>query len=471
MSSQEQGQTTTSSAGGSYVAKHSILMMAAYLVLLCAVLFYCLVALWPSAPSFAITSVNPDHAPTKGGTPVDIGGTGFVDGLQVFLGDARAKSVVRKSDNLITVTTPDGQAGLVTIEIDAPDGRKTNLTNGFRFDADNPSGTQSTPPNAPSRVSSQTSLVDCQKSALPLFAWACSLDSGVRLLLIVIVVGALGSLIHVLRSFYWYVGNRNLRTSWLLMYFLLPFNGGGLALLFFLIARGVSSSQPTAIQASVGGYAALAALVGMFSQQALVKLKQIAQSIFAEAETGKDPAIHSALPKIALVTPAQGPSSGGTKVVIQGSGLSSVNSVTFGGVPATAITEDSDDQVSTTTPPHAVGKVAVEVSTSAGQKSSVAGAFEYVIGSTGSDAQQLSVTGIKPTSGPTSGGTSISLTGNGFGPGISVKVGEFPASSVSVLSTASISAVTPSGAAGDVDVEVTNSDGKRATLPSGFRFV
>src|SRR3954468_4445414 len=46
-----------------------------------------------------------------------------------------------------------------------------------------------------------------------------------RLFLLVLLAGGLGSLVHVIRSLYWYVGMRDLRRSWTLMYLLLPFSG------------------------------------------------------------------------------------------------------------------------------------------------------------------------------------------------------------------------------------------------------
>lgn len=64
-----------------------------------------------------------------------------------------------------------------------------------------------------------------------------SIRDNVRVLIIVMIVGALGSLIHVFRSFYWYAGNRTLKTSWLLMYIMLPFNGAGMAVLFYTAAH------------------------------------------------------------------------------------------------------------------------------------------------------------------------------------------------------------------------------------------
>jgi hypothetical protein len=448
-----------SSAGRSFVNARGIILTSAYLVVVFSVLLYSLVAIWPRILPLAITSIKPERGPAKGGKEVSIVGTGFTDGLQVFFGDAPAESVARKSDNLLIATPPDSQAGSVTIEIDSPDGKKARSADRYVF-GDGPSDSPKDTSTAQPQYSLAMSSINCQKSSLPFFAWACSLDSGIRLILIVVIVGSLGALIHVARSFYWYVGNRNLKSSWLLMYFLLPFNGGGLALLFFLISRGVSSAQPAGIESSVGGYAALAALVGMFSQQALTKLKQIAESVFSPAEKGKDQAISSPTPKITSIQPINGPSSGGTKVVITGTGLSSVSHLTFGGVSGTIVV-DNDTQVTATAPPHLGGKVDIELATSSGHKASLPGSFTY---------QDLAVASVIPGAGPATGGTPLTIRGNGFGPGTTVKIGGAPASSVSVIDSNSLSAVTPQGNIGVADIEVTNSDGKAATLQAGFTF-
>ena len=63
--------------------------------------------------------------------------------------------------------------------------------------------------------------------------WQFDLWDEQRLLLLVILGGALGTLVHSLRSVYWYIGNRNLVMSWLAMYFMLPFAGSALALVFY----------------------------------------------------------------------------------------------------------------------------------------------------------------------------------------------------------------------------------------------
>jgi phosphatidylglycerophosphate synthase len=111
----------------------------------------------------------------------------------------------------------------------------------------------------------------------------------VRLLWIVIIAGALGSLVHALRSVYWYVGNRNLVSSWLAKYMLMPFGGSALAVVFYFVIRGgFFSPQAGVPQTSPFGFAALSATIGLFSEQAVLKLKQVAETIFSKPERGAD---------------------------------------------------------------------------------------------------------------------------------------------------------------------------------------
>ena len=58
------------------------------------------------------------------------------------------------------------------------------------------------------------------------------------------------------------------------------------------------------------------------------------------------------------------PSSGGTKVVITGTNLSSVSHANFGGVSAGTMAVDNDTQITATAPAHSGGKVDIEVITS-----------------------------------------------------------------------------------------------------------
>ena len=73
------------------------------------------------------------------------------------------------------------------------------------------------------------------------------------------------------------------------MYILLPLVGACLALIFYFIVRGGFFAPSAKFdQTSPFGFAAMAGLVGLFSQQAALKLKQIAETLFTRAEQGED---------------------------------------------------------------------------------------------------------------------------------------------------------------------------------------
>jgi len=75
---------------------------------------------------------------------------------------------------------------------------------------------------------------------------------------------------------------------------------------------------------------------------------------------------------------------------------------------------------------------------------------------------------ITPGSGPTRGGTVVTLTGANFQTGATVTIGGAAATNVSVLSATQLIATTPVGSAGARAVVVTNPDGQSATLAGGF---
>lgn len=124
--------------------------------------------------------------------------------------------------------------------------------------------------------------------AVAFFNTTFSLSDEVRLMIVVALAGALGGLVHALRSFYWYVGNRRLYTSWISMYIMLPFVGSTLALIFYFVVRGgFFSPQASIQQTSPFGFVALAGLVGLFTEQAVEKLKEVAEKLLAPPPKAK----------------------------------------------------------------------------------------------------------------------------------------------------------------------------------------
>ena len=79
------------------------------------------------------------------------------------------------------------------------------------------------------------------------------------------------------------------------------------------------------------------------------------------------------------------------------------------------------------------------------------------------------IASILPNTGPTSGGTPITITGNYFSSPATVTLGGAPATNVQVVSATRITALTPAEPAGSVDVVVTVG-GRTVTAASGFTF-
>jgi hypothetical protein len=112
----------------------------------------------------------------------------------------------------------------------------------------------------------------------------------------------------------------------------------------------------------------------------------------------------------------------------------------------------------------------------AGSSTAVSGSFTVGFDTTGVPGAQVAfegaapqVGGIDPSSGPATGGTTVTVAGSGFLGTNAVSFGGTPAAGFHVVSDTRLTAVTPAHAAGTVDVAVTSPGG--ASLPaSGARF-
>ncbi len=85
-------------------------------------------------------------------------------------------------------------------------------------------------------------------------------------------------------------------------------------------------------------------------------------------------------------------------------------------------------------------------------------------------ASAPSVLSLSPTSGPTDGGTAVTLSGQNFLTGATVQIGGVMATNVQVPSSTTIKANAPAHAAGAVNVTVMNPDYQSSTLPGGYSY-
>lgn len=174
------------------------------------------------------------------------------------------------------------------------------------------------------------------------------------------------------------------------------------------------------------------------------------------------------LPEIYSVDPDTGPVDGGTFVTITGANFttSADTYVAFGLYFSMDVTVLSSTSLTCTTPSGSSGAVDVEVVNSNGSDILPNG-FTYY------DAPPPEIYSVDPDSGPKSGGTLVTIAGANFTTSgdTDVSFGLFSATDVNVITSTSLTCVTPSPLfSGSVDVYLQNSNGND-TLVNGFTYV
>ena len=156
-------------------------------------------------------------------------------------------------------------------------------------------------------------------------------------------------------------------------------------------------------------------------------------------------------PTIGSVSPITGSTGGGTSVTITGTNLTGATAVKFGNTAATSFTVSNGTTIKAVTPAGAAGAVNVSVTTAGGTATGT-GLFTYVV-------PAPTVTSVSPFSGKITGGTTVKITGTNLTGATIVKFGSAAATRFTVVSATSITAVTPAGTTGAVNVSVTTPSG------------
>ena len=164
-----------------------------------------------------------------------------------------------------------------------------------------------------------------------------------------------------------------------------------------------------------------------------------------------------AAPTVTGLSPTGGAPAGGSGVVITGTGFTNVSAVTFGSNNATPFTVNSSTQI-TASFPAGSGTVDVRVTTPGGTSENViADNFTYT--------SATSVTAISPSTGSTSGGTVVEISGTNFSSASTVAFGLNAATNVSYNSTTGkLTATSPAGVAGTVSIIVTTGGSTSANV-------
>ncbi|HMF92699.1 MAG TPA: IPT/TIG domain-containing protein [Vicinamibacterales bacterium] len=381
----------------------------------------------PPAAPVQIGAIDPPSAQAWGGEAITITGTGFTSETTVRFGGVPARAVSVDGSRFITAITPMHPPGAVSVMV-GNDASVSALDGKFTFVC----------PAAPDRT----------------------------MVLIVLLAGALGGLVHALRSLYWYAGEQKLVVNWVPMYLLLPFASAALSFVFYLVIRA-GLYQPTAGTNYL--LVGVAALVGMFSTQANEKLKAIAEGIFSKAPQGAnaapaaDGASKAGAPTISGIKPGSGPLTGGTVVTIMGSGFTPQSVVRFDQTVSSSVTHVNATTLKAVVPQRgSAGTVDVAVKT--GDKEVVKEkAYSYTI-------PKGSITDVNPKIGTPAGGTKITIKGTAFAGDVAVSFGEALGTAPKLLDGSTIEVTSPAQPAGKIDLRVDAGSDLIAVAAGAFEY-
>ncbi len=362
-----------------------------------------------------VSAVSPSNGPVRGGTPITITGTGFIAGATVEIGQgngtvgaiAATSVVVVNSTTITAVTGGATKVGTFNLFVTTAGGTSAaNAGDDYTYTGVVPTVSLVSPNKGPS------------SGGTPITITGTGFVTGATV--------AIGQ------------GNGTV---------------GAIA------ATSVVVVNSTTITAVTGG----ATKVGTFN------LIVTTSGGTSAANAGDDYTYNYVVPTVSLVSPNNGPTTGGTPITITGTGFITGATVVIGqgngltgAIAATSVVVVSSTRITAVTGGGAkVGTFNLIVTTSGGTSAANAG-DDYTY-----NAAVPTVSLVSPDNGQVSGGTPITITGTGFIAGATVKIGQgtgaIAATSVVVVSSTTITAVTGGGAtAGTYNLFVTTSRGTSA---------
>ncbi|MDP6850256.1 MAG: IPT/TIG domain-containing protein [Planctomycetota bacterium] len=168
-------------------------------------------------------------------------------------------------------------------------------------------------------------------------------------------------------------------------------------------------------------------------------------------------------PDITSLDMASGESEGGDTIHVLGSGFQDGALVMFGDTEAADVVFVDSTDLEVETPYHTVGSVDLWVHNPDGQYDNEPSAFTF--------SALPSLDAVFPSAGQKTGDTLVEFSGTNFSDGILVYFGSSLAEGVTVASETSMSAFSPPGAPGQVDITLVNPSAEPIVVPGAFAFV
>lgn len=421
---------------------------------------------YATAPTIA--DVLPAGGDVAGGTTITVTGTGFFTGATVTVGGTACTPVVVVSPTELTCVTPAGSHGLADVEVTTPLGTATDV-GGFAY-VYAPTLTSVSPAGGDTAGGTEITIVGtnlydgatvtvggaaCTNVVVtPLTSLTCTTPPGTAGLADIEIVTTEGSV--TAPDAFTFAEPPTITN-------VVPGGtpvGGGKT----ITIEGTGFFGDTTVE--IGGAACTDVVIVSPTQltcttpEGTLGAADVEVTTPIGSDTVSDQFAYIADPTITAVGPAGGPLAGGTTLTVTGSGFVEGMEIEVGGQPCTSVTVTSPTTATCVTPAGSAGLADVLVLSPAGE-ATAAGAFTY--------AAAPVVENATPAGGSPTGGTPITVVGDGFYDGVAVTVGGSACTDVVVLSPTELTCVTPSGTAGLADIEVTTPEGTD-TATGGFTY-
>jgi len=434
-------------------------------------------------PAPTINSVSPKNGPTAGGISITVSGINFFENVTVVIGGNVASEVKFISSSQIAATLPGGIEGTADVVVTNPDGQSNTLLAGFTYLVESPSITSISPDSGGTTGGISVTIKGEHFLAGVTVTIGVGTEGDATAALNVEVIssseihatvpdGVAGTADVIVTHTNW---DSPVTLSDGFTYIALP--------------PQIDSVQPSI--GPVGGNTTISISGNYFVNGATVKIGGIPATnvvvtrtqITAETPVGSagstdvvvtnpdsqsdtltDGFTYIPIPTVTAISPEIGPTSGGKRVTITGANFVDGATITIGGNAATDVVITAT-KIYAKTPAGSAGSADVVVSNPASQSDTLTAGFTYI--------PKPTVTSISPTSGPITGGTTITITGENFVDGVIVSISTVAANNVVFVSATQITAKTPAMALGmgTVDVAVTNPASQSYTMSDGFTYI
>ena len=440
-----------------------------------------------------IGRISPPRSPPAGGGTVIVEGEGFQPDLQLLFGGRPATKVIFGSARSITCVVPPSPAGVVDVSLLNADGGAAQLHAGFTYadtHAPAPGVTSVLPGSGPTSGGTYAQLnggnfapgavvIVGGRAAGPSVATGASVltarfppgNAGGADVTVTNPDGQSGTL----GSGFSY--NANVSAAAPRVNSVVP-GGGPLEGGIQTLVTGDSFSPGALV--FIGGRPAPAVLSGGSSLSASLPPGDATGRVDvavtnADGQSDVLPEGFNyfiAPPVLTAASNNCGPPAGGTNVVLSGRALRPGVSATVQGQPFNGLVRIDAFTLSGQTPPGNPGGADITVLNPDGQSDTLTNGFTYIDATHSCPGTNnlLALSRVVPPAGPTTGGPVITLVGQGFAAGATVKFGSNAGTNVSLLGTGALTVTLPAGLIGPTDVTVTTPGGHSVTVTSAFEY-